>query len=97
MREVVPGKSNNEISLVLQHYDNNVELAIQAYLEGEQSIIVSWNLVKMGAFNWKVPILIALLCKVLKIRSFSRPKWVRISTWACQILILWDENAKYKG
>ena len=35
MREVVPGKSNNEIVLVLQYYDYNVEKAIQAYLEGK--------------------------------------------------------------
>ena len=35
VREVVLGKSNNEIVLVLQYYDYNVEKAIQAYLEGE--------------------------------------------------------------
>ncbi len=35
MREVVPGRSNNEIILVLQYYDYSVETAIQAYLEGE--------------------------------------------------------------
>lgn len=34
MREVVPGKSNNEVVLVLQYYDYNVERAIQAYVEG---------------------------------------------------------------
>lgn len=34
VREVVPGKSNNEIILVLQYYDNNVERTIQAYVEG---------------------------------------------------------------
>ena len=35
MREVVPGKSNNELVLVLQYYDYNVENAIQAYVEGK--------------------------------------------------------------
>ncbi|VDH95141.1 Hypothetical predicted protein [Mytilus galloprovincialis] len=34
VREVVPGKSNNEIILVLQFYDYNVEKAIQGYVEG---------------------------------------------------------------
>jgi hypothetical protein len=34
VREVMPGKSNNEIILVLQYYDYNVEKAIQAYVEG---------------------------------------------------------------
>ena len=37
VREVVPGKSNNEIVLVLQYYDYNVEKAIQAYLEGKRN------------------------------------------------------------
>ena len=35
VREVVPGKSNNEVILVLQFYDYNVEKTIQAYLEGK--------------------------------------------------------------
>lgn len=34
VREVVPGKGNNEVHMVLQYYDYNVETAIQAYLEG---------------------------------------------------------------
>ena len=34
VREVVSGKSNNEIILVLQYYDYDVERSIQAYLEG---------------------------------------------------------------
>ncbi|KAL4216927.1 spermatogenesis-associated serine-rich protein 2 [Mactra antiquata] len=34
VREVVSGKSNNEIVLVLQFYDYDVEKTIQAYLEG---------------------------------------------------------------
>ena len=46
MREVVPGHSNNEITLVLQYYDYSVEHAIQAYLEGkEQSFLrfLAWR------------------------------------------------------
>ena len=35
VREVVPGRSNNEIILVLTYYDYSVEDAIQAYLEGK--------------------------------------------------------------
>ncbi|XP_033729083.1 spermatogenesis-associated serine-rich protein 2-like [Pecten maximus] len=44
VREVVPGKSNNEIILVLQYYDYNVEKAIQAYLEdGAKSALTEWH------------------------------------------------------
>jgi len=34
VRAVVPNKSNNEISLVLQHFENSVDKAVQAFLEG---------------------------------------------------------------
>ncbi|XP_021364329.1 spermatogenesis-associated serine-rich protein 2-like isoform X2 [Mizuhopecten yessoensis] len=44
VREVVLGKSNNEIILVLQYYDYNVEKAIQAYLEdGAKSALTEWR------------------------------------------------------
>ncbi|XP_012943278.1 spermatogenesis-associated serine-rich protein 2 isoform X2 [Aplysia californica] len=44
VREVVPGKSNNEVVLVLQYYDYNVERAIQAYLEdGAKEALKEWN------------------------------------------------------
>lgn len=33
VREVVPGRSNNDIILVLQYYDYSVEQTIQAFLE----------------------------------------------------------------
>ena len=33
VREVVPGRSNNDIVLVLQYYDYSVEQTIQAFLE----------------------------------------------------------------
>ena len=44
VKEVVPGHSKNEITLVLQYYDYSVEQAIQAYLEGQY-----WNLKKSKA------------------------------------------------
>lgn len=34
VRAVVPNKSNNEIVLVLQHFENCVDKAVQAFLEG---------------------------------------------------------------
>ncbi|BFZ15357.1 hypothetical protein BsWGS_18397 [Bradybaena similaris] len=44
VREVVPGKSNNEVVLVLQFYDYNVERAIQAYVEdGAKAALQEWN------------------------------------------------------
>ncbi|XP_025076637.1 spermatogenesis-associated serine-rich protein 2-like isoform X2 [Pomacea canaliculata] len=45
VREVVPGKSNNEIVMVLQYYDYNVEKAIQAYLEdGAKEALKEWHM-----------------------------------------------------
>ncbi|XP_071148848.1 spermatogenesis-associated serine-rich protein 2-like [Mytilus edulis] len=44
VREVVPGKSNNEIILVLQFYDYNVEKAIQGYVEdGAKQALQEWH------------------------------------------------------
>ena len=44
VREVMPGKSNNEIILVLQYYDYNVEKAIQAYVEdGGKQALTEWH------------------------------------------------------
>ncbi|BFZ22112.1 hypothetical protein BsWGS_25151 [Bradybaena similaris] len=44
VREVVPGKGNNEVHMVLQYYDYNVETAIQAYLEdGAKEALREWN------------------------------------------------------
>ncbi|XP_064646024.1 SPATS2-like protein [Lineus longissimus] len=44
VREVMPGKSNNEIILVLQYYDYNVETAIQAYVEdGAKEALREWH------------------------------------------------------
>ena len=34
VRAVVPNKSNNEIVLVLQHFENCVDKTVQAFLEG---------------------------------------------------------------
>lgn len=38
IRSVVPNKSNNEIVLVLQQFDNNVDKAVQAFMDGEYGI-----------------------------------------------------------
>ncbi|MFT7812833.1 hypothetical protein Z043-105662 [Arapaima gigas] len=35
VRAVVPNKSNNEIVLVLQHFENCVDRAVQAFVEGK--------------------------------------------------------------
>ncbi|KAL5005893.1 hypothetical protein ScPMuIL_017051 [Solemya velum] len=44
IRELVPGKSNNEIVLVLQYYDYDVEKSIQAYLEdGAKEALNQWH------------------------------------------------------
>uniref|UniRef100_A0A8D0ES14 Spermatogenesis associated serine rich 2 like n=1 Tax=Strix occidentalis caurina TaxID=311401 RepID=A0A8D0ES14_STROC len=37
IRLIVPNKSNNEIVLVLQQFDNNVDKAVQAFMDGEYS------------------------------------------------------------
>lgn len=34
MRAIVPNRSNNEIVLVLQHFDNCVDRTVQAFMEG---------------------------------------------------------------
>lgn len=44
VREVVPNRSNHEITLVLQYYDNNVNEAIAAFMEdGAASALKAWN------------------------------------------------------
>ncbi|KAK3082646.1 hypothetical protein FSP39_001321, partial [Pinctada imbricata] len=44
VREVIGGKSTNEIVLVLQFYDYNVEKAIQAYCDdGAKTALNAWN------------------------------------------------------
>ncbi|CAL8319558.1 unnamed protein product [Merluccius merluccius] len=44
VRAVVPNKSNNEIVLVLQHFENSVDKAVQAFLEGNAvEILKEWN------------------------------------------------------
>lgn len=39
VRAIVPNKSNNEIILVLQHFDNCVDKTVQAFMEGNPSLI----------------------------------------------------------
>ncbi|XP_051877582.1 SPATS2-like protein isoform X2 [Pristis pectinata] len=44
VRTVVPNRSNNEIVLVLQHFDNNVDKAVQAFVDGSAvEILKEWN------------------------------------------------------
>nr|XP_020473437.1 spermatogenesis-associated serine-rich protein 2-like [Monopterus albus]XP_020473438.1 spermatogenesis-associated serine-rich protein 2-like [Monopterus albus]XP_020473439.1 spermatogenesis-associated serine-rich protein 2-like [Monopterus albus]XP_020473440.1 spermatogenesis-associated serine-rich protein 2-like [Monopterus albus] len=44
VRAVVPNKSNNEIVLVLQHFENSVDRAVQAFLDGSAlEILKEWN------------------------------------------------------
>lgn len=40
VRAVVPNKSNNEIVLVLQHFENCVDKAVQAFLEGMRMLLL---------------------------------------------------------
>ncbi|XP_051016283.1 LOW QUALITY PROTEIN: spermatogenesis-associated serine-rich protein 2 [Acomys russatus] len=43
VRAVVPNKSNNEIILVLQHFDNCVDKTVQAFMEGSASeVLKEW-------------------------------------------------------
>uniref|UniRef100_W5M9K4 Spermatogenesis associated serine rich 2 n=1 Tax=Lepisosteus oculatus TaxID=7918 RepID=W5M9K4_LEPOC len=44
VRAVVPNKSNNEIVLVLQHFENSVDRTVQAFVEGYAvEILKEWN------------------------------------------------------
>ncbi|XP_078407927.1 SPATS2-like protein [Cetorhinus maximus] len=44
VRTVVPNRSNNEIVLVLQHFDNNVNKAVQAFMDGSAvEVLKEWN------------------------------------------------------
>uniref|UniRef100_A0A8D0HHS8 Spermatosis associated serine rich 2 n=1 Tax=Sphenodon punctatus TaxID=8508 RepID=A0A8D0HHS8_SPHPU len=40
VRAVVPNRSNNEIILVLQHFDNCVDRTVQAFMEGSASAVL---------------------------------------------------------
>ncbi|KAJ6665246.1 hypothetical protein lerEdw1_004295, partial [Lerista edwardsae] len=45
VRSVVPNKSNNEIVLVLQQFDNNVDKAVQAFMDGSAlQVLKEWNM-----------------------------------------------------
>ncbi|XP_006131237.2 spermatogenesis-associated serine-rich protein 2 isoform X3 [Pelodiscus sinensis] len=45
VRAVVPNKSNNEIILVLQHFDNCVDRTVQAFMEGNASeVLKEWTI-----------------------------------------------------
>ncbi|NWY50172.1 SPS2L protein, partial [Chionis minor] len=45
IRSIVPNKSNNEIVLVLQQFDNNVDKAVQAFMDGDATqVLQEWNM-----------------------------------------------------
>ncbi|XP_061464047.1 SPATS2-like protein isoform X2 [Rhineura floridana] len=45
VRSLVPNKSNNEIVLVLQQFDNNVDKAVQAFMDGSAlQVLKEWNM-----------------------------------------------------
>ncbi|XP_068263727.1 SPATS2-like protein [Nyctibius grandis] len=45
IRSIVPNKSNNEIVLVLQQFDNNVDRAVQAFMDGSAAqVLKEWNM-----------------------------------------------------
>lgn len=45
VRAIVPNKSNNEIILVLQHFDNCVDKTVQAFMEGSASeVLKEWTI-----------------------------------------------------
>ncbi|XP_053926152.1 SPATS2-like protein [Cuculus canorus] len=45
IRSIVPNKSNNEIVLVLQQFDNNVDKAVQAFMDGSAAqVLKEWNM-----------------------------------------------------
>ncbi|XP_067154985.1 SPATS2-like protein isoform X2 [Apteryx mantelli] len=45
IRSIVPNKSNNEIVLVLQQFDNNVDKAVQAFMDGSAiQVLKEWNM-----------------------------------------------------
>uniref|UniRef100_A0A8D0L1M3 Spermatosis associated serine rich 2 like n=1 Tax=Sphenodon punctatus TaxID=8508 RepID=A0A8D0L1M3_SPHPU len=45
IRSIVPNKSNNEIVLVLQQFDNNLDKAVQAFMDGSAAqVLKEWNM-----------------------------------------------------
>ncbi|XP_036617649.1 spermatogenesis-associated serine-rich protein 2 isoform X2 [Trichosurus vulpecula] len=45
VRAIVPNRSNNEIILVLQHFDNCVDRTVQAFMEGNASeVLKEWTI-----------------------------------------------------
>ncbi|XP_021490597.1 spermatogenesis-associated serine-rich protein 2 isoform X1 [Meriones unguiculatus] len=53
VRAIVPNKSNNEIILVLQHFDNCVDKTVQAFMEGSASEVLKEWIVKGKKKNKK--------------------------------------------
>ncbi|XP_008944657.1 PREDICTED: SPATS2-like protein isoform X2 [Merops nubicus] len=54
IRSIVPNKSNNEIVLVLQQFDNNVDKAVQAFMDGSATqVLKEWNMTGKKKHNRK--------------------------------------------
>ncbi|XP_075368294.1 SPATS2-like protein isoform X1 [Mycteria americana] len=52
IRSIVPNKSNNEIVLVLQQFDNNVDKAVQAFMDGSATqVLKEWNMTRKKKNN----------------------------------------------
>lgn len=60
IRSIVPNKSNNEIVLVLQQFDNNVDKAVQAFMDGKYN--VPFSLMQEG-FNHMPKYLLSLVAQ----------------------------------
>ena len=78
VRAVVPNKSNNEIVLVLQHFENCVDKAVHAFLEGMNGTTICatmlWPVVIVGQMSlgcilltWNVPTTLQSWCRTLYI------------------------------
>ncbi|XP_068855585.1 spermatogenesis-associated serine-rich protein 2-like [Aphelocoma coerulescens] len=56
VRAVVPNRSNTEIALVLQHFDNSVPRAVQAFMEGNASeVLKEWTVTGKKKHKKKKP------------------------------------------
>ena len=82
VRAVVPNKSNNEIVLVLQHFENCVDKAVHAFLEGMNGTTICatilWPVVIVGQMSlgcilltWNVPTTLQSWCRGLYIYIYK--------------------------
>lgn len=77
VRAIVPNKSNNEIILVLQHFDNCVDKTVQAFMEGSASeVLKEWTVtgkkkVKITTFR-SIMLIFVLFKKFRFFKIFER-------------------------